>query len=431
MRKLSNVFNLNESMNCRFCKEPLYNKFVDLINSPPSNSFLSFDQLNGPETYYPLTIYACSKCYLVQVDEYKKAEDIFNSEYVYFSSYSKSWVEHARQYVEDMVSRFGYNEDSYVIEIASNDGYLLQHFRDRGVPVLGIEPTTNTANVAILKGIPTITDYFGAKFAKKLSHQRKKANLLIGNNVLAHVPDIDDFVEGLKVALRKGGVITMEFPHLLRMVEDCQFDTIYHEHYSYLSFTTVQKVFAAHGLELFDVQEMPTHGGSLRIFAKHFKDTQKKISPNVQAMLDKESAAGITTTEYYQNFQARVDSIKHELLGFLLEQAKAGKKVIGYGAAAKGNTLLNYAGIKGDDLIKFVVDAAPSKQGKYLPGSHIPVYDESRIRDYKPDYIIILPWNLKEEIIEQLSYINEWDGKFVVFIPRVQVYDAKAVVAPV
>ncbi len=431
MRKLSNVFNLNESMNCRFCKEPLCNKFVDLINSPPSNSFLSFDQLNGPETYYPLTIYACSKCYLVQVDEYKKAEDIFNSEYVYFSSYSKSWVEHARQYVEDMVSRFGYNEDSYVIEIASNDGYLLQHFRDRGVPVLGIEPTTNTANVAILKGIPTITDYFGAKFAKKLSHQRKKANLLIGNNVLAHVPDIDDFVEGLKVALRKGGVITMEFPHLLRMVEDCQFDTIYHEHYSYLSFTTVQKVFAAHGLELFDVQEMPTHGGSLRIFAKHFKDTQKKISPNVQAMLDKESAAGITTTEYYQNFQARVDSIKHELLGFLLEQAKAGKKVIGYGAAAKGNTLLNYAGIKGDDLIKFVVDAAPSKQGKYLPGSHIPVYDESRIRDYKPDYIIILPWNLKEEIIEQLSYINEWDGKFVVFIPRVQVYDAKAVVAPV
>lgn len=418
-------------MNCRFCKEPLYNKFVDLINSPPSNSFLSFDQLNGPETYYPLTIYACSKCYLVQVDEYKKAEDIFNSEYVYFSSYSKSWVEHARQYVEDMVSRFGYNEDSYVIEIASNDGYLLQHFRDRGVPVLGIEPTTNTANVAILKGIPTITDYFGSKFAKKLSHQRKKANLLIGNNVLAHVPDIDDFVEGLKVALRKGGVITMEFPHLLRMVEDCQFDTIYHEHYSYLSFTTVQKVFAAHGLELFDVQEMPTHGGSLRIFAKHIKDTQKKITPNVQAMLDKESAAGITTTEYYENFQARVDSIKHELLGFLLDQAKAGKKVIGYGAAAKGNTLLNYAGIKGDDLIKFVVDAAPSKQGKYLPGSHIPVYDESRIRDYKPDYIIILPWNLKEEIIEQLSYVSEWDGKFVVFIPHVQVYDAKAVVAPV
>ncbi|MBA4053427.1 MAG: SAM-dependent methyltransferase, partial [Marivirga sp.] len=362
-------------MNCRFCKEPLYNKFVDLVNSPPSNSFLSFDQLNEPETYYPLTIYVCSKCYLVQVDEYKKAEDIFNSEYVYFSSYSKSWVEHARQYVEDMIKRFGFNEKSYVIEIASNDGYLLQHFRDRGVPVLGVEPTKNTANVAILKGIPTITEYFGSAFAKKLNHQRRKGDLLIGNNVLAHVPDIDDFVEGLKVALRRDGVVTMEFPHLMRLVEDCQFDTIYHEHYSYLSFTTVQKVFAAHALELFDVQEMPTHGGSLRIFAKHKKDTQKKITPNVQAMLDKETAAGITTAEYYQNFQARVDAIKHELLGFLHDQTRAGKKVIGYGAAAKGNTLLNYAGIKGDDLIKFVVDAAPSKQGKYLPGSHIPVYD--------------------------------------------------------
>jgi 2-polyprenyl-3-methyl-5-hydroxy-6-metoxy-1,4-benzoquinol methylase len=412
-------------MNCRFCKEPLYHKFADLVNSPPSNSFLSFDQLNEPETCFPLAIYACSKCYLVQVDEYKKAEDIFNSEYVYFSSYSKSWVEHARQYVEDMIKRFGFNENSYVIEIASNDGYLLQHFRDRGVPVLGIEPTKNTANVAILKGIPTITDYFGSKFAKKLSHQRKKANLLIGNNVLAHVPNIDDFVEGLKVALRRSGVVTMEFPHLLRLVEDCQFDTIYHEHYSYLSFTTVQKVFAAHDLELFDVEEMPTHGGSLRIFAKHRKDTQKKISPRVNAMLAKEEAAGITTTEYYQNFQPRVDTIKRELLSFLLDQSKAGKKVIGYGAAAKGNTLLNYAGIKGDDLIKFVVDAAPSKQGKFLPGSHIPVYDESRIKDYKPDFIIILPWNLKEEIIEQLSYVNEWGGKFVVFIPHVQVYDPK------
>lgn len=417
-------------MNCRFCKEPLYNKFVDLVNSPPSNSFLSFEQLNQPETYYPLTIYVCSKCYLVQVDEYKKAEDIFNSEYVYFSSYSKSWVEHARLYVVEMIERFGFNEKSYVIEIASNDGYLLQHFRDRNVPVLGVEPTKNTANVAILKGIPTITEYFGSKFAKKLDHQRRKGNLLIGNNVLAHVPDIDDFVEGLKIALRRNGVVTMEFPHLLRLVEDCQFDTIYHEHYSYLSFTTVQKVFAAHGLELFDVQEMPTHGGSLRIFAKHQKDTQKKVTSNVQAMLDKEASAGVTTAEYYQNFQARVDAIKRELLSFLLDQAKAGKKVIGYGAAAKGNTLLNYAGIKGDDLIKFVVDAAPSKQGKYLPGSHIPVYDESRIRDYKPDFIIILPWNLKEEIIEQLSYVNEWGGKFVVFIPRAQVYDPKVEVIP-
>ncbi|HEX6890661.1 MAG TPA: class I SAM-dependent methyltransferase [Chryseolinea sp.] len=414
-------------MNCRFCKEPLTHKFVDLINCPPSNSFLSLEQLNEPEIYYPLTIYACSNCHLVQLDEYKKPEEIFNSDYVYFSSYSKSWVQHARHYVEDMIERFKYNENSFVIEIASNDGYLLQHFRDRGVPVLGIEPTKNTANVAILKGIPTISEYFGSAFAKKLKQQRQKGNLLIGNNVLAHVPDIDDFVEGLKLALRRDGVVTMEFPHILRLVEDCQFDTIYHEHYSYLSFTTVKKVFEAHDLDMFDVQEMPTHGGSLRIFAKHKKDTNKKILPSVNAMLAKEEAAGITTSEYYRNFQTGVDAIKNDLLAFLLEKHKAGQKVIGYGAAAKGNTLLNYAGIKGDALIKFVVDAAPSKQGKYLPGSHIPVFDESKIREYKPDFIIILPWNLKEEIMEQLAYVNEWGCKFVTFVPGVQIYNPKVV----
>ena len=412
-------------MNCRFCNEPLSNKFVDLINCPPSNSFLSLEQLNEPESYYPLTIYTCSKCHLVQVDEYKKAEDIFNSEYVYFSSYSKSWVEHARRYVMDMIERFGYNESSLVIEIASNDGYLLQHFRDRGVPVLGIEPTKNTANVAILKGIPTISEYFGSAFAKKLKQQNQKGDLLIGNNVLAHVPDINDFVEGLKVALRRDGVVTMEFPHILRLVEDCQFDTIYHEHYSYLSFTTVKAAFEAHALEMFDVQEMPTHGGSLRIFAKHSKDTNKEILPSVKAMLAKEEAAGITTSEYYRNFQSRVDIIRNDMLTFLLDKYKAGQKVIGYGAAAKGNTLLNYAGIKGDSLIKFVVDAAPSKQGKYLPGSHIPVYDEAAIREYKPDFIIILPWNLKEEIMEQLAYVADWGGKFVAFVPSVQIYDPK------
>jgi hypothetical protein len=357
----------------------------------------------------------------VQVDEYKKATDIFNAEYVYFASYSTSWVEHAKLYVEDMIKRFGYNGDSYVIEIASNDGYLLQHFKDRGVPVLGIEPTQNTANVAILKGIPTITEYFGAEFADKLSS--RKGDLLIGNNVLAHVPDIHDFVEGLKLALNEKGVVTMEFPHLLRLVEDCQFDTIYHEHYSYLSFTTVQKVFEAHGMEMFDVQEMHTHGGSLRIFAKHKNDSTKKITSNVAAMLEKEKAVGITTIDYYKNFQPRVDQIKYSLLTFLIDQRRAGKKVIGYGAAAKGNTMLNYAGVKGNDLVQFVIDAAPSKQGKYLPGSHIPVYTEEKIREYKPDFIIILPWNLKEEIMEQLSYVSEWDCKFVVFIPSLQIYD--------
>lgn len=409
-------------MICRFCKKPLAIKFVDLVSSPPSNAFLTVEQLNEPEPYYPLSIYVCDSCYLVQVDEYKKAKEIFNADYVYFSSYSTSWVEHARQYVDAMIERFGYNENSFVIEIASNDGYLLQHFKNKGVPVLGVEPTKNTANAAILKGIPTLIDYFGAKFAQKLAHRQRKGNLLIGNNVLAHVPDIDDFVEGLKVALRRNGVITMEFPHLLRLVEDCQFDTIYHEHYSYLSFTTVKKIFEAHALELFDVEETPTHGGSLRIFAKHKNDPNKSISPRVAEMLLKESNAGITTTAYYQNFQARADKLKYKFLSFLLQQKKEHKKIIGYGAAAKGNTFLNYAGIKGNDLIEFVVDAAPSKQGKFLPGSHIPVYSEAMIRSSRPDYIIIFPWNLKEEIMQQLSYVNEWGCQFVVCIPDLQLF---------
>jgi 2-polyprenyl-3-methyl-5-hydroxy-6-metoxy-1,4-benzoquinol methylase len=406
-------------MNCRFCKKTLSTKFADLINCPPSNSFLSAKELNEPEKYYPLSIYVCDSCFLVQVEEYKKAKEIFSGDYVYFSSYSRSWVEHARRYVECMIARFGYNENSLVIEIASNDGYLLQHFKNRDVPVLGIEPTKNTANVALLKGIPTIVEYFSTKFAQKLT---QKGDLLIGNNVLAHVPDIDDFVQGLKTALKPDGVITMEFPHLLRLVSECQFDTIYHEHYSYLSFTSVKRIFEAHDLELFDVEEQPTHGGSLRIFAKHTNDTTKQVCPHVTKMLEKEKVAGITTLEYYQNFQERVNSIKYKMLTFLIEKKKEGKKVIGYGAAAKGNTLLNYAGIKGNDLIEFVVDAAPSKQNKYLPGSHIPVYTEEKIREFRPDYIIIFPWNLKEEIREQLSYVSEWSCSFVVFIPDIQFF---------
>lgn len=408
-------------MDCRFCKNPLSTKFVDLINCPPSNSFLSAKELEEPEKYYPLTIYVCDKCYLVQVDEYKKAREIFNADYVYFSSYSKSWVEHARKYVTSMIERFGYDQNSLVVEIASNDGYLLQHFKNKNVPVLGIEPTKNTANVAILKGIPTIIEYFGSDFANRFTQSGQKANLLIGNNVLAHVPDIGDFVYGLKIALAPDGVITMEFPHLLRLIEECQFDTIYHEHYSYLSFTTVQKMFRSRQLELFDVEEHPTHGGSLRIFARHIDDIQKQITPRVRQMLEKEQAAGITSINYYNNFQLRVNHIKDKLLTFLMEKKKQGKSVIGYGAAAKGNTLLNYAGLKGNDLIKFVVDAAPSKQGKFLPGSHIPVYPEYKIREERPDYIIILPWNLKEEIMEQLTYVAEWGCSFVVFIPELSV----------
>ena len=409
-------------MYCRFCKNPLLIKFVDLINCPPSNSFLTVKELDEPEKYYPLTIYVCDKCYLVQVDEFKKAKEIFNGDYVYFSSYSKSWVEHARKYVDSMIERFGFNQKSLVIEIASNDGYLLQHFNDKGVPVMGIEPTKNTANVAILKGIPTIIEYFGSEFANKLTQNGQQADLLIGNNVLAHVPDIDDFVNGLQTALAPHGVITMEFPHLLRLIEECQFDTIYHEHYSYLSFTTVQKIFKSHQLELFDVEEHPTHGGSLRIFGRHLDDTQKQISPRVYEMVAKEQAAGITSMEYYSNFQVRVNQIKDKLLMFLMQQKQQGKTVIGYGAAAKGNTLLNYAGIKGNDLIKFVVDAAPSKQGKFLPGSHIPVHSEDKIREHRPDYIIILPWNLKAEIMEQLSYVTEWGCSFVVFIPELKIF---------
>jgi len=321
-----------------------------------------------------------------------------------------------------MTERFGYNSNSLVIEIASNDGYLLQHFKNLGVPVLGIEPTKNTAKVAVEKGIPSITEYFTADFAKKLVADGKKADLVLGNNVLAHVPDINDFVEGLKIILNPDGVVSMEFPHLLQLVEHCQFDTIYHEHYSYLSFTTVQKVFAAHGLVLFDVEEQSTHGGSLRIFAKHADDQSKQISSNVTKMLKTEADAGMLTSEYYRSFQEHMNTIKYQFLQFLLERKLKGERVIGYGAAAKGNTLLNYAGVKGDDLIEYVVDAAPSKQGKFLPGSHIPVYGKDKIKETRPHYVVIFPWNLKEEIINQHSYIHEWGGKFVVFVPTTKIY---------
>lgn len=410
-------------MNCRFCNEPLHNKFVELANSPLSNAFLTEQQLNEAEVYYPLTIYACSKCHLVQIDEYKKATEIFNSEYVYFSSYSTSWVAHAKRYVESMIEKFGYDKNSLVVEIASNDGYLLQHFTSLGVPVLGVEPTKNTAQVAISKGIPTVTEYFTTDFAKQLVAEGRRADLVLGNNVLAHVPNINDFVEGLTTILKPHGVVSMEFPHLLQLVEHSQFDTIYHEHYSYLSFTTVQKVFAAHGLELFDVEEQPTHGGSLRIFAKHFDDHSRSVSKNVADLLKKEADAGMLTPDFYRNFQSHVNTIKNAFLKFLIELKLQGARVVGYGAAAKGNTLINYAGIKGNDLIEFVVDAAPSKQGKYLPGSHIPVYEPAKIRETRPDYVLIFPWNLKEEIIDQLSYIAEWGGKFVVFIPSLHVYN--------
>ncbi|MBX2921427.1 MAG: methyltransferase domain-containing protein [Chitinophagaceae bacterium] len=404
-------------MQCRFCKTELKHVFIDLINAPASNSFLTREQLNEPETFYPLKVYTCHHCFLVQIDEYKKSDAIFNNDYVYFSSYSTSWLKHAKAYSEKMTGRFGLNKASRVIEIASNDGYLLQYFHEKGIPVLGIEPTANTAQVAQQKGIETIVDFFGVKLAEKLAGKNIKADLLLGNNVLAHVPDIIDFVGGMKLVLAPGGVITMEFPHLAQLVENNQFDTIYHEHFSYLSFTTVQKIFASQELDLFDVEEIPTHGGSLRIYGKHKGDNSNPITNNVAALLKKEADKGLNSLDYYNGFQSKALKVKVDLIEFLVTCKRAVKKVAAYGAAAKGNTLLNFCGIK-NDLVSFVADANPHKQTKWLPASHIPVVDEQHLKKERPDYIIILPWNLKDEIIQQLSYVKEWDCKFVMAIPE-------------
>ncbi len=409
-------------MNCRFCKTHLTNVFIDLNNSPASNSFLTGDQLNEPEIFYPLKVFICDKCYLVQVDEYKKSDAIFSNDYVYFSSFSTSWLAHAKRYVDMMAERFGYNENSLVIELASNDGYLLQYFKERNIPVMGIEPTANTAEVAIEKGIKTVVEFFTAELADRFANDwNVKADLLLGNNVLAHVPDIVDFVLGMKLILKEDGVITMEFPHLMQLVDNNQFDTIYHEHFSYLSLYTVKQIFESQGLEIFDVDELSTHGGSIRIYAKHIEDNSKPISEKVDLLLQKEIDKGLNTLEYYNNFQQKVLKVKLDLTDFLIEQKRENKKVVAYGAAAKGNTLLNYCGIK-SDLIHFVIDANPHKQNKYLPASHIPVLNEEQLKIAKPDYVIILPWNLKTEITDQLSYIREWGGKFVVAIPELETF---------
>jgi hypothetical protein len=407
-------------MQCRFCKSELTNVFIDLVNSPASNSFLTKEQLNEPELFFPLKVYTCSKCFLVQVDEYKKSGAIFNDEYVYFSSFSTSWLAHAKKYTEKMVERFGFDTHSQIIEIASNDGYLLQYFKEKNIPVLGIEPTANTAKVAADKGIESIIDFFGISLAKKLVAEERKADLLLGNNVLAHVPDIVDFVGGMKLVLKDTGIITMEFPHLMQLVDNNQFDTIYHEHFSYLSFYTVKQIFNSQGLELFDVEEIPTHGGSLRIYARHINDNSKPISENVDLLLKKEMAKGMNTLSYYENFQKKALQVKLGFMGFLTEQNLNNKRVAVYGAAAKGNTLLNYCGIK-NDQIEFVVDANPYKQNKWLPASHIPVVNEAHLRESKPDYVVIFPWNLKDEIVKQLNYIKDWDGKFVIPIPQLEV----------
>jgi hypothetical protein len=408
-------------MQCRFCKTELQHVFIDLINSPASNSFLTAEQLNEPETFYPLKVYTCHNCFLVQVDEYKKSDAIFNSDYVYFSSFSSSWLQHAKHYTELMIERFGYDSGSQVIEIASNDGYLLQYFKEKDIPVLGIEPTANTAEAAMEKGIKTVVEFFGVELADRLANMWEvKADLLLGNNVLAHVPDILDFIGGMKIILKETGVITMEFPHVVQLIDNNQFDTIYHEHFSYLSLHTVTQIFESQGLEIFDVDELITHGGSLRIYAKHKEDDAKSISPNVETLLKKEEEKGITRLSYYDNFQQKALQVKLGVTEFLIEQKKANKKVAAYGAAAKGNTLINYCGIK-NDYISFVSDASPHKQNKFLPASHIPVVNEQYLKEQKPDYIIILPWNLKEEIMNQLSYVRDWGGSFVIPIPQLQV----------
>ncbi len=408
-------------MNCRFCKEELNNVFIDLVNSPASNSFLTKEELNEPETFYPLKVYTCANCFLVQVDEYKKSDAIFDSNYAYFSSYSTSWLAHAKQYTDMMTERFGYNQDSLIIEVASNDGYLLQYFKEKNIPVMGIEPTANTAEVAMGKGIKTVIEFFSAELADSFANDWDvRADLLLGNNVLAHVPDILDFVGGIKIILKDTGVVTMEFPHLMQLVDNSQFDTIYHEHFSYLSFYTVKQIFESQGLEMFDVEEIPTHGGSLRIYAKHAADDTKAISENVAAVLKKETDKGLDTLAYYDNFQQKALKAKLDLTDFLIQQKRNGKKVAAYGAAAKGNTMLNYCGIK-SDLIDFVVDANPHKQNKFLPASHIPVVNEDYLKDAKPDFVLILPWNLKEEITAQLSYIKTWGGQFVIPIPELQI----------
>lgn len=406
-------------MKCRFCGTVLTHEFIDLVNAPPSNAFLTEKQLNESEIFYPLKLFVCHNCFLVQIDEYKDSKEIFNQNYAYFSSYSTSWLEHAKRYVEVVIDRFEFDETSQVIEIASNDGYLLQYFKLKHIPVLGIEPATNVAMTAQEKGIETIEDFFGTALANRLVSQDRMADLIIGNNVFAHVPDVNNFVAGLKIALKDNGIITLEFPHLMQLIEQNQFDTIYHEHFSYFSFSTAKLIFEKHGLELFDVEQLSTHGGSLRIYGKHKDDASKNISPNVTALLHEEKVKGMQTTKYYDGFQNKADRVKYDLIDFLIKQKKDGKKVAAYGAAAKGNTLLNYCGIK-RDLIKFAVDASPHKQGMFLPGSHIPVVKEDEITRSKPDYVLILPWNIKDEITEQLRYIREWGGQFVVAVPEIK-----------
>ena len=404
---------------CRFCQQALSSTFVDLGMSPPCQTHITPEQLNEPEAFYPLHAYVCESCFLVQLEEFVGPAEIF-SDYAYFSSYSDSWVAHAKRYAEEMCKRWGIGANSKVIEIASNDGYLLQHFVAKGVPVLGVEPAANVAKVAIEQGVPSTVRFFGRKTARELVAEGWQPDLLLGNNVLAHVPDLNDFVAGMKILLAPRGVITMEFPHLYRLMQENQFDTIYHEHFSYFSFVTVERVFAAHGLTLFDVEELPTHGGSLRIYGRHAEDVSKPVGERVLELRRREIAEGFETLEKYSTFAEKVKETKRQILAFLIEAKRAGKSIAGYGAPGKGNTLLNYCGIR-TDFIDYTVDRSPHKQGKYTPGTHIPILAPGQIRATRPDYVFILPWNLATEITQQCEYIREWGGRFVIPIPTIRV----------
>lgn len=408
-------------MRCRHCDKKLTLSLVDLGTAPPSNAYLTEERLDHPELWFPLRVLVCDRCWLVQTEDFARADELFDADYAYFSGFSSSWLVHCERYVDAMMERFELGEDSHVVEIAANDGYLLQYVKERGIPCTGVEPTASTAAAARKKGISVVEDFFGVELANRMKSEGLSADLMAANNVLAHVPDINDFVAGFTKLLKPEGVATFEFPHLLKMIEQSQFDTIYHEHFSYLSLTAVQCIFEANGLTVFDVEELPTHGGSLRVFAQRSDQGSHSLKSSVVTILDMEAAAGLTRFEGYVGFQERADRIKDELLEFLIKTKREGKRVAAYGAAAKGNTLMNYAGI-GPDLIEFVVDRNPAKAGKYMPGSRLPIVGEERIRETKPDYILILPWNLRDEIAQQVAYIREWGGQTVISVPCLEIF---------
>lgn len=407
-------------MNCRHCHHRLQHVFLDLGFAPPSNAYLSEADLNKPESYYPLKLFVCEHCWLVQTEDYAQADELFSHDYAYFSSVSQSWLVHAARYTDMITKRLGLNQNSHVIEVAANDGYLLKNFVAAGIPCLGIEPTASTATFAEKLCIPILRKFFGESLAQRLVMEGKQADLVLGNNVYAHVPDINDFSAGLKTVLKPGGTITLEFPHLMRLIEHTQFDTVYHEHFSYLSLYSVSKIFDRVGLRICDVEELPTHGGSLRVYGCHTEDN-RSTDNSVPALLAQETRRGMRSLETYQTFQSRADCVKDKLLLFLIDQKRAGKNVAGYGAAAKGCTLLNYAGVK-TDLLPYVCDAAPSKHGKYLPGTHIPILHPDELRKRKPDIVLILPWNIQVEVMEQMAHVREWGGMFAIAVPSIRVF---------